>query len=235
MVKTELIKRSPLRILERSLHGGLKPGEIGVLTGKKGIGKTACLVHVATDKLFQGKHVIHISYAPNVHHLIDWYEDIFKEIARKRNLENAMDVHEEIIRNRVILNFHKEGAKTSHVVATLRALKEGGAFDVDQVIVDGYEFTTVDPHEFALFKEVAEDLGISFWFSASTGEAAPEVDEGSFPKLLDPVKDMLDVVLLLLPGKDGVTLHLVKDRDRLGDTDLHLVLDPKTLLISEED
>jgi len=31
MVKSEIIKKSPLRTLEKSLHGGLKPGEIGVL------------------------------------------------------------------------------------------------------------------------------------------------------------------------------------------------------------
>ena len=30
MVKSELIKRSPLRIFEQSIHGGLGKGEIGV-------------------------------------------------------------------------------------------------------------------------------------------------------------------------------------------------------------
>ena len=58
MIKTELIKRSPLRILEKSIHGGLGPGNLGILASRKGIGKTACLVHIGIDKLFQDKPVM---------------------------------------------------------------------------------------------------------------------------------------------------------------------------------
>ena len=78
MVKEELIKRSPLRVFEKSIHGGLGTGNIGVLASPKGVGKTACLVHIATDKLFQGKYVIHVSYSSRVDYIITWYEDIFK-------------------------------------------------------------------------------------------------------------------------------------------------------------
>ena len=81
MVKSELIKRSPLRILEKSIHGGLGKGNIGIIASRKGIGKTACLVHIATDKLFQNKPVIHVSYSSRVDYIISWYEDIFKEIS----------------------------------------------------------------------------------------------------------------------------------------------------------
>ena len=81
MVKAELIKRSPLRILEKSTHGGLGKGNLGVITARRGVGKTAFLVHLATDQLFQDKPVIHVSFSTSTNHIIDWYEDIFKEIA----------------------------------------------------------------------------------------------------------------------------------------------------------
>ncbi len=45
MVKSELINRSPLRILEKSIQGGVGKGNIGVIASRKGVGKTACLVH----------------------------------------------------------------------------------------------------------------------------------------------------------------------------------------------
>ena len=51
MVKRELLKKSPLRKLDESLHGGVGVGNIGVIASRRGIGKTACLVHIATDKL----------------------------------------------------------------------------------------------------------------------------------------------------------------------------------------
>ena len=58
MVKEELVSRSPLRILEKSTHGGLGKGNLGVIAAKRGVGKTAFLVHMATDQLFQGNHII---------------------------------------------------------------------------------------------------------------------------------------------------------------------------------
>ncbi len=88
----ELFKRSPLRILESSIHGGLGKGNIGVLASRKGVGKTACLVHIATDKLLQGKPVIHVTYASPGGHIINWYEDIFKELAKNRDRESAARV-----------------------------------------------------------------------------------------------------------------------------------------------
>ena len=102
MVKTELNKRSPLRILENSIHGGVGKGNLAVIAARKGIGKTACLVHIATDQLFRGKHVIHVSFSANTSHIISWYEDIFNEIAKVNNLEHAMEVHDDIISNRII-------------------------------------------------------------------------------------------------------------------------------------
>ena len=62
MIKKELITKSPLRILEQSIHGGIGKGNIAILAAPKGLGKTACLVHIATDQLLQGKHVIHVSF-----------------------------------------------------------------------------------------------------------------------------------------------------------------------------
>ncbi len=39
--------RSPLRLLEKGLHGGLGIGNIGVLVAGHGVGKTPLLVGVA--------------------------------------------------------------------------------------------------------------------------------------------------------------------------------------------
>ncbi|NOR15181.1 MAG: hypothetical protein GQ544_05720, partial [Candidatus Aminicenantes bacterium] len=141
MVKTELIKRSPLRILEEAMHGGLGKGNVGILASRKGVGKTACLVHISTDKLFQDKAVIHVSYASRVDYIIKWYEDIFREIAKRRRLENAVEVHDEIIKNRVIMNFKQDAAKTDQVLKSVEAMINLGQFAAEAVIVDGYDFS----------------------------------------------------------------------------------------------
>jgi len=232
MVKDELIKRSPLRVLEKSIHGGLGTGNIGVLASPKGVGKTACLVHIATDKLFQGKHVIHVSYSSRVDHIITWYEDIFKEIAKKKKLESAVDVHDEIIKNRVIMNFKQEGTRTEQVLKSVEAMITFGKFAADAIIVDGYDFTKSTCEDIGKFRDFAGKLGLEVWFSASLKEAiSPLYGPDGIPTILSPLCPAIDVLITLHAMGDYVELRVVKDRQHPAPGVLPLKLDPKTLLI----
>jgi hypothetical protein len=233
MVKSELIKRSPLRRLEKSMHGGLGEGNIGIIASRKGIGKTACLVHIATDKLFQDKPVIHVSYSSRVDHIIQWYEDIFKEIAKKRQLESAVDVHDEIIRNRVIMNFKQEGTKTDQVLKSLEAMIVNGQFAAKTIIVDGFDFSLFCMDDLARFKKFALDLGLEVWFSASLKGEEPVFNEKGVPFLLESCLEKVDVLVTLRFQDDYVQLNLIKAQQPSVPVDLKLKLDPKTLLISE--
>jgi hypothetical protein len=232
MVKEELIKRSPVRILEQSMHGGLGKGNIGVLASRKGVGKTACLVHMATDKLFQQKPVIHVSYSSRVDHIISWYEDIFREIARGLKLESATEVHDEIIRNRVIMNFSQEGLKVEQVLRSLEAMIKDGNFAAETVIVDGYTFKPTSPEDLAKFREFADKMGLEVWFSASLKGPEPLFDEKGFPEELKCCLGKVDVLITLRHLQDKVQLHLLKDHDFPSPDELKLILDPTSLLIA---
>lgn len=229
MVKAELIKRSPLRLLEKSLHGGIKAGEMGVICSGRGIGKTACLVHTATDQLFQEKHVIHVSFAARTEHIVNWYEDIFKEIAKKRDLDSALEIHDDLIKNRVILNFSQGGVKADQVIKTLQALIGEGNFDANVIIVDGYDFADGEPDFIAKLKEFAGEKGLSVWASADVAKV-----ESTLPPELAAYVDSLDVAIGLTAQENHMKLNLLKDRSEQVDANLHLELDPKTLLIVEE-
>jgi hypothetical protein len=233
MVKAELIKRSPLRILEKSMHGGLGKGNIGILASRKGVGKTACLVHIATDKLFQNKPVIHVSYASKVDYIINWYEDIFKEIAKKRSLESAVDVHDEIIRNRVIMNFHQDGAKTEQVLSSLEVMITQGQFAADTVVIDGYDFGISSLEDLSKFRKFAEKLELEVWFSASLKGEEPLFDDAGVPLVLASFMDEIAVLITLYYESGNIRLHLIKDQDYPSPGKLPLRLDPKTLLIAE--
>jgi hypothetical protein len=232
MVKDELVKRSPLRVLEGAIHGGLGAGNIAVLASPKGVGKTACLVHIATDKLLQGRHVIHVSYASRVDYIITWYEDIFKEIAKDRNLTDAVAVHDEIIANRVIMNFKQDGTKTEQVLKSLEAMITYGKFDADAVIVDGYDFSRPVCEDLARFKDFAGRLGLEVWFSASLRETgAPLYDADGIPAMLKPLCAALDVVITLHALDERVEFRVVKDREHPAPGVLPIKLDPRTFLI----
>jgi hypothetical protein len=233
MVKAELIRRSPLRILEKSLHGGLKDGSVGVLASRKGVGKTACLVHIATDKLFQDKPVIHVSYSNRVDYIITWYEDIFREIAKKDQLDSALDVHANVIRNRVIMNFKQNAANTDQVLKSVEAMIDFGKFAADTLMVDGYDFSITTCEDLKKFRDFAHRVNVRVWFSASLKGNEPLFDEKGIPHELKGCLAQLDVLITLVYKDDHVRLRLVKDYDFLPPGDLKIKLDPKTLLISD--
>jgi KaiC/GvpD/RAD55 family RecA-like ATPase len=234
MIKAELIKRSPLRILEESIQGGLGTGNIGVLASRKGVGKTACLVHIATDKLFQNKPVIHVSYANRVDYIINWYEDIFKEIAKKRELERALEVHDEIIKNRVIMNFKQDGANTEQILKSLEAMIQFGQFAADTLIVDGYDFSLGSPEDLRKFKEFANRVDTEVWFSASLKGEEPLFDEQGVPLILQRYLGEIAVLITLGFKEEFVRLSLAKCHDCLTLGELPLKLDPQTLLIAKD-
>ncbi|MFC2156328.1 hypothetical protein ACFLT9_00695 [Acidobacteriota bacterium] len=233
MVKSELIKRSPLRILEKSIDGGLQKGNIAILASRKGVGKTASLVHIATDRLFQNKPVIHVSYSGRVDYIMNWYEDIFKEIAKKRNLEHALEVHDEIIRNRVIMNFKQDGQETGKVLENLKAIIEHGNFPAETIIVDGYDFSKSNPDDFAKFRAFAMDVKAEVWFSATLKGDEPIFDGDGYPFLLKEFDKGIDVLITLAFTEDHVKLNLVKNHDKPAKGVLPIRFDPKTMLIAE--
>jgi hypothetical protein len=234
MVKDELIKRSPLRILEKSIHGGVGRGNIGVITARKGTGKTACLVHIATDQLLQGKHVIHVSFSGRTDHIINWYEDIFSEIARKRDLANAMTVHDEIIRNRVVMNFNQEGISAEQFLGSIRAMIDDGNFGAEVIVIDGYDFEKGMPESLAAIRAFAVEHKLTVWFTASIHREDPRTDENGVPIVLSPYIDSIAVMITLQPTGDHIKLSLLKDHNDYVGEDLHLMLDPKSLLIARE-
>ena len=50
MIRQEAILRGPLRVLDRSIRGGLGKGHLGVIMAPAGVGKTAFLVQVGLAK-----------------------------------------------------------------------------------------------------------------------------------------------------------------------------------------
>jgi hypothetical protein len=234
MIKNELINKSPLRILEQSLHGGIGKGNIGVIAARKGIGKTACLVHIATDQLFQGKHVIHVSFCSNTHHIVSWYEDIFNEIARRNNLTGAMDVHDEIIRNRIIMNFSQDNTHIDKIRKNIALFTENGNFTVDTLIVDGYNFNKATVEDFKDFKQLANEHNAELWFSASLKDNGAGGNHNGIPDVLHPFIDDIAILISLEPKEKFVQFTLIKDHDSIPITKLHLKLDPEILLIAEE-
>jgi len=236
MVKSELIQRSPIRIFEKTIHGGLKPGETGVIASPNGVGKTSVLVQLALDKLLQGKKVIHVSFTQHTHHIFAWYEDIFNEFINKKNLEDAPDVKNELVKNRVSMNFNQDGVTKSQIIRSLRAMIMEGGFKADSIIIDGFDFARLPDgkEDMTLVKNFATEMGVSVWYSCSVKDNGAQYDKENIPVVLGGFVDQFDVVIILQPKTDHVELSISKDRDSIISKSMAMKLDPKTLLILEK-
>jgi hypothetical protein len=233
MVKEELIQRSPVRIFEKSIHGGLKTPEIGLIASPSGIGKTSVLVQIALDKLLQAQKVIHVSFTQHTDYVLAWYEDIFHEFTKKKNLENIRDVKNELTKNRVLMNFNQDGVTGDGILRSLRALIVDGGFKAQTLIIDGFDFSRTSRDRLVNIKEFARELGLSVWYSCTLQEKGTLYDKRNIPLLIKEYVDLIDVVIMLDPKPDHIELSVSKDRNTYNPEAMALKLDPKTLLILE--
>ncbi|MDR0411373.1 MAG: hypothetical protein LBH75_05315 [Treponema sp.] len=232
MLKEDLVQRSPIKIFENSIHGGLKGGEIGVIAAPNGIGKTSVLVQIALYKLLQGQRVIHVSFNKHTDHVLAWYEDLFDEFIQKKNLENAAEVRDNIVRNRVLMNFNQEGTTSLQILASLRALIVEGGFKADALIIDGFDFSRADEERLSKLKSFARESKFSIWYSCSVNDSA--FDKRRIPLVLKPFQEIAEVVIMLEQKASHIELSVSKDRDYYPPDPLILKLDPRTLLILGE-
>jgi hypothetical protein len=233
MILSELIQRSPIRIFEQSIHGGLKPGEIGIVASPNGVGKTSVLVQLALDKLLQGKKVIHVSFSQHTQYVPVWYEDIFTEFISKKNLENAAEIKNDLVKNRVLMTFNQDGISNDQILKSLRAMIIEGGFKADSIIIDGFDFTRSEKKSIADFKTFATELGISVWYSCSVKDDGHPYDKENIPLILSGFTDNIDVIIILQPKADHVELSISKDRDSVISKSKTMKLDTRTLLILE--
>ncbi len=233
MLKAELIAKSPIRILERSIEGGLMAGSIGVIASRKGIGKTSVLVQLALDRLLQGEKVIHVSFTAHTSYVIAWYENIFSELAKRRSLEKVDEVRDDLMKNRVIMNFAQEGVSIDQILRSLKAMIVDGGFKAKTLIVDGYDFGRSTKGELSKVKAFAAEMGIEVWYSCTLFGEEPLVDKNNIPVILREYIQDIGVLILLEPKSEYIHFIVVKEHDKMNPQDLKLKLDAKTLLIAE--
>ncbi len=232
MLKKALIQRSPIRVLEKSIHGGLGKGNLGVFAARKGVGKTACLAHVALDSLFRGEKVLHVSFSDNPHHIESWYEHVFKEIAAAFKLDRISDVREELISNRLIIHFKQTDRTMRQVAEQIDTVTSGSSFVPATVIVDGYSFYEATADDVQAWKRMALDRNIEIWFSATLHVEPAGLEDRGIPAPVDAFRDIFSVIILLTPVQEFIGLKLLKDHDSSDLEKLRLKLDPRTLMIA---
>ena len=227
MYRKFLNARSPLRLLEKGLHGGLGPGNLGIVVGGPGVGKASFLVGVALDELLRSGRVLHVSMAHTVSHIRDHYDTVFEELAVNAHLENEAQVHVDINRNRSIRVYPRNALTTAKLREAVKVESDASG-KPSMVLIEGLDFETTSRQDFVDLKELAGELAAEVWLSISSSNE----QVAQLPPPVEHVEDLVSVVLALEPGDDAVLLRALKDHDNPDLTNLHVALDPKTLLLT---
>ena len=113
MYRKEVNERSPMRVFEKSMHGGLGRGNVGLVAARPGVGKTPVLVQIALDDLLRDRKVLHISHEHAVDHVRAYYDESSTTSPRARPWTTATG-----------------SARPSRAAASIKTYKDGAAFSL---------------------------------------------------------------------------------------------------------
>ena len=238
MYRKEVSAQSPLRILDKSIHGGLGPGNLGVVMARAGVGKTACLVQIGLDDLMRERPVLHVALEQTVEHVQSWYDALFDDPAARTDLQDAEGVRALVAQNRIIQSFTDHDIWPARLEKTVEMFRQHLDFKPAAILVDGYNWSahsiTENAAMIGAFKAQAKLLGAELWMAAQTQlESGAEPKRGLVPPW-DQYQDLIDVALFLDPKNHHVSLRLLKDHDEPDPAPTHLALHPDTLRIVPE-
>ncbi len=226
MYRKFLTARSPIRLLEKGLHGGLGKGNLGLVLAGHGVGKTSFLVCLALDDLLRGEHVLHVSLEHTVSHTRAHYDTVFDELASQAHLEDEAVVHADVDRLRNLRAYPPAGFDAAKLREAVKFEEEAGSRP-GLVILEGFVAEGASREELLDMKALAGELDAEIWLSAS----CESEQVGDIPEDLAAFRDVFGVILALEPEGETIALRALKDHDNSDADALRVALDPKSLLL----
>ena len=232
MPQKELWERSPLRVFERAVGGGLGPGHVGIVLARAGVGKTAFLIGLALDALLRGRKVLHISTQESVETVRRFYDQLFKAMAEQLQIEDRAQRHLDVERNRHILVYNRKLFSLEKLEQSVGFLNQAAHFSPSLVIMDGTpRFEQTEAWEMEGVARLAREWEAEVWTSSLVHREGQQCDGRGIPLAVARFDRWLAVVALLESRGDHVRVRILKDHDRPEVADLRLELDPSTLLL----
>ena len=216
--KKELLASSPVRFFE-STGAALDEGEIGLLTAKKGLGKTSILVQFGIDTLLKDKAIVHVSFNQKSENVITWYSSVLAEICKSHKVD-VDELSDELFRNRTILNFNQDTFTLPKVVNTLKALKDNG-IKLETIIVDDLDLLKTEVSDLNCFCDFIKEEKMTAWFSYNS-EASDLIQILPSEKMAK-----FNSVAHLLPETESVSLSILQKGEG------KVKLNSKTLLMTK--
>ncbi len=224
MLSEEIYARSPMRVFNQSIHGGLAAGELGGVIGRAGVGKSVLLVHLALDRVLRDEKVLHISLRDSADHVRSFYDELFPRVTRAAGLDRGEALGITLERKRMIQAYLNRPFSSHDLLRALDMLGEFMQFEPQAVLIDG--FPAEDATGLEELGRVAGDRKLAIWLAVLTHR------DGHY---VLPHEDKYSTVVKLEPVESHIVISALKVH---GDADTHttgLELDPNRLMVLGED
>jgi hypothetical protein len=232
MYRKEVNAQSPLRILQKSIHGGLGKGNLGVVLSPAGVGKTAFLIQVGLDDLMHERDVLHVAVGASVEHVSAWYDALFDDLATRNNLQERDSVHGSLARHRVIKTFPENGFDPQKLEEALELFSKHMGMKPQSILIDGFPWGENAPAVVGSLKAIAGRIGAELWMTATTPRGQKVQTAIGAP--CDRCAASIDVGVFLEPQGSHVAVRLLKDHQNPTPADAILQLHPETMRLVAE-
>lgn len=235
MLKKDLIEKNPIRHLKGE-SDAKESSRMGLVMAQAGTGKTALLVQIALDSLLNDKQVVHVSVGQSLDKTKLWYDDMYKDIAEGCKLDNAGEIHDSIMRNRMIITFNESKFSLAKLEERLHDLLQQNVIKPSCMVVDGFDFVKTDRAVLEGMREMAKAMDLQIWFSAVCSDGADSQSTTTVPAPCNGMEDLFNTVVLLQPvsQNDCIDLKIIKGSAAVSKCGKLLKLDPQTLMIRED-
>lgn len=227
------LRRSPRKLLERDGHPGPGPGHLALVMARAGVGKTAFLVDIGLDALLAGQKVLHISLDSTVDKVRTFYDDILSEMLRsEKQLEHLAAIQLDVERRRHIHTYVGHSFSPERLREGLAMLRDVMHFEPSVILLDDIEAEGLEHDLIAAIKEVADEVNAELWMAVQRFREGPQGEPGHLPPPADQFEDLVDLAFRLDSQDAKVRVHVLKDKGEMLDEDLHILLDPQTMMLT---
>ncbi len=223
-----LVQQNPLRVLQ---IGTENAREMGLVMARPGLGKTALLVQIALDSILRGNRVIHVSIGESIDKTKCRYDDILRSILQKYRVSQPHELIEMVQQHRMIMTFKESAFSRAKLEERLNDLIMQNIFTPSCLVVDGFDFESVNCGSLADFKDLAKIMSVQLWFSAVTHRDDKRKSSFGVPAPCHEVDDLFDTVILLKPEDSNIRLDIVRNNGKENGSGVSLDLDPSTMMI----
>lgn len=202
---------SSVELVQKALGHPLGLGELGVMLARAGVGKTACLTHIALEHLLRGLPVLHVCLNEGPEKIKLWYLEFLRNIAASEDSTELADLQHRIEPLRFILAYLHQIFTPDKLEQSLRDLKEQAKFNPSMVIMDGMDFDHLTRSTIEDIKRIAGENQLTVWMSARTHRHITVANEKGIPYPCNEMDDLFEAIVLLEPVPDAIQLKVLKD------------------------